>query len=237
MMCKCHFLWRLGVCLSDSYFISPLLKYGQWETSTCAGKWPLPQKGVIGNPIKSKCHAGNCVSQCESSMQSSWSWIQGRGDVWHWSLAAIRLVLLSCALFLCRQLSFYVLGLILFLLFFYLFLSGFSYKQVTAGAVLIKLYAKSETNRNKVCYICGDDLCLEIEICWPIEVVDVKLEWSRMTRGWWKKGNYLFLFITDISFPFLISCLWKLCWFCAQLCSRCVRTYTSRAYIMQNQSF
>lgn len=24
--------------------------------------------GVVGNPIKRKCHAGNCVSQCESSV-------------------------------------------------------------------------------------------------------------------------------------------------------------------------
>lgn len=27
------------------------------------------EMGAIGNPIKRKCHAGNCVSQCESSVQ------------------------------------------------------------------------------------------------------------------------------------------------------------------------
>lgn len=43
---------------------------------------------VIGNPIKRKCHAGNCVSQCESSVRGGLHWIQGRADMWHWSLTA-----------------------------------------------------------------------------------------------------------------------------------------------------
>lgn len=35
--------------------------------------------GAIGNPIKRKCHAGNCVSQCESSVQGGLYWILGGG--------------------------------------------------------------------------------------------------------------------------------------------------------------
>lgn len=54
----------------------------------CDRKWPLPQRGVIGNPIKRKCHAGNCVSQCESSTWGGSHWIQARGDMWHWSLTS-----------------------------------------------------------------------------------------------------------------------------------------------------
>lgn len=61
---------------------------GREKTLACARKWPLPQRGVIGNPIKRKCHAGNCVSQCESSARGGSQWTQGRGDMWRRSLTA-----------------------------------------------------------------------------------------------------------------------------------------------------
>lgn len=61
---------------------------GREKTLACARNWPLPQRGVIGNPIKRKCHAGNCVSQCESSARGGSQWTQGRGDMWRRSLTA-----------------------------------------------------------------------------------------------------------------------------------------------------
>lgn len=78
--------WSTSVMLP--FVITLPLIYRREKTLTCARKWPLPQKGVIGNPIKEKCHAGNCVSQCESFVRGGSHWIQGRGDMWHWSLAA-----------------------------------------------------------------------------------------------------------------------------------------------------
>lgn len=60
----------------------------RWLKLPWTRKWPSPQKGVIGKPIKRKCHAGNCILQCESSTHGALHWIQWRGDnsMWHWSL-------------------------------------------------------------------------------------------------------------------------------------------------------
>lgn len=48
--------------------------------------------GAIGNPIKRKCHAGNCVSQCESSVHGGLYWILGGGGTrWYVALKPPRL--------------------------------------------------------------------------------------------------------------------------------------------------
>lgn len=41
---------------------------GSEATLTCEKNDLCLKKGVAGNPIKRKCHAGNYVSQCESSV-------------------------------------------------------------------------------------------------------------------------------------------------------------------------